>query len=256
MTEALLGRNAVVTGGQSGDGRAIVQRFTREGANVVVADIRGSPRGSGPSTIETVADIPGDAHFVKTDVTSVSDIETAVQAAVGEFRSLDVMVNNAGVWPGEQPVESVGLEEYQRVMEINTQGVFFGSKVAIETMRAEGTEHGSIVNMSFLSDLYRFEDSALYCTSKGGVSNLTRALALEVAPEDIRVNAINLGVIQTRMAIEDGIEDDVVENIPLGRWGQPEDVANAALFLASDESSYITGINLPVDAGLAANDYW
>jgi NAD(P)-dependent dehydrogenase (short-subunit alcohol dehydrogenase family) len=233
----------------------MAERFAEEGASVTVADIREEPREGGTPTVDVINEAGGEAQFVQTDVTDKDDVRETVDAAVEAYGPLDVMVNNAGVWPGAQPIEDVTVEEFHRVMNINAMGVFLGCQVATDVFR-EQDGGGTIVNTSSLSGLYGFEDSALYCTSKGGVSNLTRALAIEVAPEKIRVNAINPGVIDTAMAREGGVEDDVIENIPLHEWGTPEDVANAALFLASDESSHVTGINLVVDGGLAANGYW
>jgi NAD(P)-dependent dehydrogenase (short-subunit alcohol dehydrogenase family) len=255
MSNRLSGKNAVVTGAQSGNGRAIAELFASEGANVTIADIREEPREGGVPTRQVIEEADGgDAQFVKTDVTDPTDIENALDQTIEKWGSLDIMVNNAGVWPGAQPIEDVDIEEFHRVMNINTLGVFFGCKLAIETMRADGG--GTIVNTSSLSGLYGFEDSALYCASKGGVSNLTRAAALEVAAEDIRVNAVNPGVIETAMAREGGVDDNVIENIPMQEWGKPEDVADGVLFLASDEARHITGVNLPIDGGLAANGYW
>jgi NAD(P)-dependent dehydrogenase (short-subunit alcohol dehydrogenase family) len=233
----------------------MAERFAEEGASVTIADIREEPREGGTPTVDVINEAGGEAQFVQTDVTDRDDIRETVDAAVDAYGSLDVMVNNAGVWPGAQPIEDVTVEEFHRVMNINAMGVFLGCQVATDVFREQGGG-GTIVNTSSLSGLYGFEDSALYCTSKGGVSNLTRALAIEVAPEKIRVNAINPGVIDTAMAREGGVDDDVIENIPLHEWGTPEDVANAALFLASDEASHVTGINLVVDGGLAANGYW
>lgn len=245
----------MITGAQSGNGRAMAEIFAREGASVTVADIREEPREGGTPTVDVIEEEGGEAQFVQTDVTDLDNIRETLDAAVDAYGSLDIMVNNAGVWPGDQPIETVSVEEFHRIMNINTMGVFFGCQAATEIMREQG-DGGAIVNTSSLSGLYGFEDSALYCTSKGGVSNLTRALALEVAPDGIRVNAINPGVINTAMAREGGVDDEVIQNIPMLEWGQPEDVANAALFLANEESSHVTGVNLPVDGGLSANGYW
>jgi NAD(P)-dependent dehydrogenase (short-subunit alcohol dehydrogenase family) len=251
MTGRLDGKVAIVTGASSGNGRAIALRFAEEGASVTVADVREDPRLGGVPTHERIEAEGGDARFVETDVSSVEALRDAVDETVDAFGGLDVMVNNAGV-ERQLPIGEVSEEDYGWLMDINLKGVYFGCQVAIEAMRAQ-EGGGSIVNMSSIGGIRGLENSSLYCTSKGGVTNLTRELAVEQGEHGIRVNALNPGFIETAMTMEDGeTADGILEQTPLGRPGQPAEVAEAALFLASDESSFVTGHNLVMDGGFTA----
>ncbi|MBX0288375.1 SDR family oxidoreductase [Halomicroarcula sp. F28] len=252
MTDRLGDRTALITGASSGIGRAIALRFAEAGANIVVADIREDPREGGDPTHERIeTETDQRAAFVETDVSVVGDIEVAVATATDVFGGLDVMVNNAGVFTASAPIETVDEADYDWLMDINLKGVYFGSKLAADVMRDDGG--GSIVNLSSVAGLVGYPGASTYCASKGGITNLTRELALELGPDGIRVNAINPGVIETAMTTEDEvIAGTMEEGIPLRRDGQPGDVADAALFLASDESSYVTGHNLVVDGGYTA----
>jgi NAD(P)-dependent dehydrogenase (short-subunit alcohol dehydrogenase family) len=248
MTDRLADSTALITGASSGIGRAIALRFAEEGADVVVADVREDPREGGRPTHELI----DGARFVETDVSSVADVRAAVDETVEAFGSLDVMVNNAGVYPGSQPIETVEEEDYDWLMDINLKGVYFGSKLAAEAMR-EASEGGAIVNVSSIAGLVGFDDASTYSASKGGVTNLTRALAVELGEDGIRVNAIDPGVIETAMTTQDAsVAGSMTEQIPLHRDGRPEDIADAALFLASDAAAYVTGHNLVVDGGYTA----
>ena len=251
MTGRLDGKVALVTGASSGNGRAIALRFAEEGAKVTVADIREDPRLGGVPTHERIEADGGEARFVETDVSSVEALRNAVEQTVDAFGGLDVMVNNAGV-ERQLPIGEVSEEDYGWLMDINLKGVYFGCQVAIEAMRAQESG-GAIVNMSSIGGIRGLENSSLYCTSKGGVTNLTRELAVEQGEHGIRVNALNPGFIETAMTMEDGeTAEGILEQTPLGRPGQPEEVAEAALFLASDESSFVTGHNLVMDGGFTA----
>src|SRR6056297_2431851 len=251
MSERLQGKTALVTGGSSGNGRAIARRFAEEGANITVADVREDPRMGGEPTHDLIESEGGNAQYVHCDVSSIEDLHAAVDATVEAFGSLDVMVNNAGV-ERQKPLGEVTDEDYEWLMDINLKGVFFGSQAAVEVMR-EQEDGGSIINMSSIGGIRGLENSSLYCTSKGGVTNLTRQLAVEHGEADIRVNALNPGFIETAMTMEDGeTAGGILEQTPLGRAGQPDEVADAALFLASDESSFVTGHNLVMDGGFTA----
>jgi NAD(P)-dependent dehydrogenase (short-subunit alcohol dehydrogenase family) len=250
MTGRLDGKAAVVTGGSSGNGRAIARRFAEEGAAVTVADVRTDPRLGGEPTHEAIRDAGGDAQFVQTDVTSIEDLRAAVDATVDAYGSLDVMVNNAGV-ERQLPITEATADDFEWLMGINVRGVYFGCQAAVEVMRVQGS--GSIINMSSIGGIRGLENSSLYCTSKGAVTNLTRQVAVETGPDGVRVNAVNPGIIETAMTKEDGdTAGGLVAQTPLGRAGQPEEVADVVLFLASDESSYVTGHNLVVDGGVTA----
>jgi len=253
MADRLADDTALVTGASSGIGRAIALRFAREGANVVVADIREQPREGGEPTHDRIAaETDQRAEFVETDVSNVEAVREAVETATAAFGSLDVMVNNAGVFTADQPVDSIDEDDYDWLMEINLKGTYFGSKFAAEVM-VDQPDGGAIINLSSVAGLVGYDGASTYCASKGGITNLTRELALELGPEGVRVNAINPGVIETAMTTEDThVAGTMAETIPLRRDGQPEDVADAALFLASDESAYVTGHNLVVDGGYTA----
>jgi NAD(P)-dependent dehydrogenase (short-subunit alcohol dehydrogenase family) len=251
MPERLQGKTALVTGGSSGNGRAIARRFAEEGANVTVADVREDPRMGGEPTHDLIESEGGDALFVHCDVSSIDDLHAAVDETVEAFGSLDVMVNNAGV-ERQKPLGEVTEDDYEWLMDINLKGVFFGSQAAVEVMR-EQPDGGSVINMSSIGGIRGLENSSLYCASKGGVTNLTRELAVEHGEHGVRVNALNPGFIETAMTMEDGdTAGGILEQTPLGRAGQPDEVADAALFLASDESAFVTGHNLVMDGGFTA----
>lgn len=243
---------AVVTGGSSGIGRNICETFASEGASIVVADIREEPRDGGTPTHELVADEYGvDATFVECDVSEKTDLEAAAEAAE-DLGGIDVWVNNAGIFRGEEFTE-VTEDELDQMLDINVKGTYFGAQVAIEAMVEDGG--GSLINLSSVAGLEGSGDFVSYCTSKGGVRLMTYSLADKYGPEGIRVNAIHPGVIETEMVTDDvpiiGGEGEEAfrQQVPLRRFGEPQDIGSAALFLASDMSSYVNGESLVVDGG-------
>lgn len=254
MGELLREKVSIVTGAASGNGRAIAKTFAEHGSDVVVADLQSEPREGGHPTHEWIQEeTDARATFVECDVTKPSDIDDAT-ARADELGGLDVMVNNAGIFRDDDFIET-SLEAYEIMMDINVKGVFLGAQAAAEKWRAEGTA-GTIVNMSSSAGIRGSSRSAVYSTSKGAVRLLTYSLATELGPAGIRVNAIHPGLIETQMTTEDVPifgdmkEEMYLEGIPLGRAGTPEDVANAALFLASDLASYVNGESLYVDGGM------
>jgi NAD(P)-dependent dehydrogenase (short-subunit alcohol dehydrogenase family) len=251
------GKTAVVTGGASGFGRAISRTYARNGADVIVADIREDPREGGRPTQELIREeTDREAHHVECDVTDPEDLRVAV-AAADELGGIDVMVNNAGIFRLEDFL-GVTEAEYDRMMDINVKGVFFGAQAAAREMVDNGG--GNIVNMASSAGMNGSGSTPTYCTSKGAVRLLTYALADRLGGEDIRVNAIHPGISHTQMkadsslgeGIKGRVRDAVIKKmIPQGRYGQPQEVADAALFLASDLASYVNGESLLVDGGFS-----
>lgn len=249
------GRVAVVTGGAMGIGEGIARRFAEQGATVVLADVDES-KGN-----EVVRDLArsggGEPLFVRTDIRDVVQAERLVQTTVAERGRLDVLINNAGVFP-VAPAMTTTPELWNRVLEVNLRGPFFLTQAAARQMKSQGTG-GSVVNIASIDSLHPTGQLAAYDASKGGLRMLTRSLALELSPLGIRVNAIAPGSIATpgaAAASAGASASDVTKMLeaftartPLRRMGEPDDIACAALFLASRAASYVTGVTLVVDGG-------
>ena len=235
---------AVVTGAASGIGLAIANLFVAEGAKVVYSDVNNPNLKLDPAK----------ALFVKCDVSSSKEVEALVKAAVEKFGRLDIMVNNAGIASNGSILETKD-EVWEKTLAVDLTGVFYGTRAASRAMR-ERKIPGAIINISSIAGLVGFANSAAYCAAKGGVIQLTRAATLDLAPYNIRINAIAPGVIDTNMT-KDYLADPnfkkmVADNTPLGHVGEPNDIAQAALYLASDGAKYVTGTIIYVDGGWTA----
>jgi len=243
MADELAGKVAVVTGGASGIGRAVVERFAAEGARVVIADIDAD---AGQALAAELGDV---AAFERTDVTDADQVQALVDATVSRFGGLHVMVNNAGVASAMTRFLHDDLSDFRRVVDINLLGVLLGSQRAARHMKENGG--GSIVNLSSTAGIDAGAGLITYRATKAAVLHASRSIALDVAQYGIRVNCIVPGQIKTAMTTYDM---DAVRELtqPLPREGRPEDVAEAAVFLAGDRSAQITGIALPVDGGTTA----
>ncbi|MBM3945625.1 MAG: glucose 1-dehydrogenase [SAR202 cluster bacterium] len=245
------GKVALITGGARGMGAAECRLFAREGAGVAIADVL---EREGRQLEAEINETGGQAVFIRLDVTSEDNWRQAIAATVAHFGKLDVLVNNAGI-ASYGTVESTPLEDWDRVMAVNATGVFLGTKYAIPEMRKAGG--GSIVNISSqLGMVAELTVSPEYHASKGAVRIFTKAAAIQYARENIRVNSVHPGPVLTPMT-EPAVSDPATykrftDRIPLGRYGKPEEVAGGVLFLASDESSYITGSELVIDGGWTA----
>ncbi|SDP70415.1 meso-butanediol dehydrogenase / (S,S)-butanediol dehydrogenase / diacetyl reductase [Ralstonia sp. 25mfcol4.1] len=239
----------IVTGAGSGIGAAAARRFASEGAAVVLA-------GRTLDKLERVAsDLPNAQHLVQvTDVSQLEQVEALVRAAVDRFGRLDVMVNNAGVAPEGRATEAT-VEDWRTVMATDLDGVFFGARAALpHLIRTKGC----IVNTASVSGLGADWKLCFYNAAKGGVVNLTRALALDYGRDGVRINAVCPTLTRTDLTVDmfkdEALLDKFRERIALGRTAEPDDIAGAIAFLASDDARYITGVNLPVDGGLSASN--
>ncbi|MGY9074681.1 MAG: SDR family NAD(P)-dependent oxidoreductase [Acidimicrobiales bacterium] len=246
----LEGKIAIVTGAGSGIGAASAKRFAAEGAAVVVADMR---LRKAEETAAAIKEEGGVALVHEADVSQAAAVEAMVAATVAEFGRLDVLFNNAGTLRPGTAVE-LSVEDWDLVMGINVRSVFLGAKYAVPVMEAGGG--GSIVNTASISGLHGDGGAVVYAASKAAVINLTRALSTDHAPSGIRVNAICPGTIETppvqRMMADPAALETNVRAHSLGRLGQPHEIANAAVWLASDEASFVTGEAIVVDGGLKA----
>jgi NAD(P)-dependent dehydrogenase (short-subunit alcohol dehydrogenase family) len=250
----LAGLTALITGGGTGMGRAIALAFAREGAKVAVAGRRVEKLEDVVREIEAA---DGSGLAVVCDVARGADAERAVRQTAERFGQLNILVNNAGVLSAST-VEGIAEEEWDRLMAANLKGPFLMSRAALPEFRKVGG--GAIVNIGSVLGLVAMKNRAAYCASKGGVTMLTKAMAVDHAHEGVRVNCICPSIVETELVR--GLFDASPEGqaakrariatIPLGRMGQPEDVAEMAVYLASKESSWVTGAAIPLDGGLSA----
>lgn len=243
---------AVISGGNVGIGRASVLRFVEEGAIVVIT---ARNQDTANETLDLIKEKGGTGHFIACDVTQIDQCEYVIQETIATYGKLDILVNNAGIIYRNKTVKETTPEEWQRTFDVNVNGAFYLSKFAIPHLEAT---KGNIVNVASYVGMVGFQGIPAYCASKGALIQLTRAMALDHAAEGIRVNCVCPGSVHTEMitaaweAHGEGAEDVWSSKHPLGRIAQPIEVANAILYLASDEASFLTGVALPVDGGVTA----
>ena len=244
------GKVALISGGAGGIGSATAKLLAKEGAAVVIADLL---EDEGRAAEAQIAESGGKALFVNLDVTSEESWRNAVQAAVDSYGKLDILVNNAGV-SHRTGVEETTSEAWDKVMDVNVKGVFLGTQAAIPEMRKAGG--GSIINISSIYGLVGSGGSAAYHASKGAVRIFTKSTAIQYASENIRANSVHPGFIDTPMTRahhdDPNVHQERVAKTPIGRMGQPEDIAAGILYLASDESSFVTGSELVIDGGMTS----
>jgi NAD(P)-dependent dehydrogenase (short-subunit alcohol dehydrogenase family) len=251
----LAGKVALVTGAASGLGAETARRVAREGAAVMLTDLEAD---TGRRVADEIAAAGGRASFAAHDVTSEADWAAAVTQTVETFGALHVLVNNAGISTGFTELMAHSLEEWRRVLAVNLDGVFLGLRHAGPAIAAAGG--GSVINLSSILGKVGLAGAAAYCASKGGVCLLTKSAALEWAPLNIRVNSVHPGFIDTPMVSNalltaenaNELRDIIISRHAMGRLGVPREIADAIVFLASDESSFMTGSELLVDGGYTA----
>jgi len=242
-------RIVIVTGGSRNIGRAIALALAKEGANIVIADI---DMESAKKTAKEIEELGRKSIVVKTDITRKEDINNLVEKTIQNFGKIDILVNNAGIQLAKQRLESLTENEWDTTININVKGTCFLSKAVAEKMKSDGG--GKIVNVASVSGYIFSEDNLAYNVSKGAVKALTSQLGIDLAPYNINVNAIAPGMINTLFNKEtfsvEGARERIAKTIPIQRLGEPEDLGEAVVFLASDGASYMTGQTIVIDGGL------
>jgi len=240
------GKVAIVTGAARGIGQSIAIELARQGTNVVVSDII-----PGQQTVNRIKALKKKAIYVKTDVSSKTEVENLMNETIRKFKKIDVLVNNAGIFV-TGPTSKVSEEDWDRTININLKGNFLCSQAALKYMK----RGASIINISSVAGIGGYPQGASYCASKGGIRLLTKSLAAEYGPLGIRVNSIHPGIIETAMTkgllANKKAKQGMLAKLPLKRTGKPIDIAGPVVFLASDSSSYITGEEIIIDGGWVA----
>ncbi len=250
----------IVTGAAQGIGAATARAFAEEGAKVVAADIN---QVGGTALIKDIAAAGGTALFCKADVGDPDDARKLVQFALGHFGRLDVLINNAGI-AHAAPFVDLSIDDFDRVMRVNVRGAFLCAQAAARQMLAQNPSaagtRGVIVNMSSVNAVLAIANQVPYTVSKGAINQLTKVMAVALAPQGVRVMAIGPGsiateLLKTAVMNDDAARDRLLSRTPLGRLGQPEEIAKVALFLASDDASYLTGSTVYPDGGRLGLNY-
>ncbi|MFC3038673.1 SDR family NAD(P)-dependent oxidoreductase [Virgibacillus xinjiangensis] len=252
----LEGKTAIITGGAGGIGKVTAEKFLKEGAKVTLVDMNQDALDEAKKELDSL----GEVITVEANVTKEEDVKKYVDETVDRFGSIDIFFNNAGIEGKVAPIPEQSLEDFNKVLGVNVQGVFLGLKYVMPVMAKQ--ESGSIINTSSVAGFIGTPGVAPYTTSKHAVIGLTKTAALEVADSNVRVNSIHPSPVNTRMmrSLEKGFNPDDAESaktqqeqaIPMQRYGESEDIANLVLFLASDESSFISGSQYRIDGGMAA----
>jgi NAD(P)-dependent dehydrogenase (short-subunit alcohol dehydrogenase family) len=245
----LSGKTAIVTGAGSGIGRSVAELYAREGANVVVSDIN---EKEGAETVRIIVEKGGDAFFVKADSSSAIDNEKLVEATIAKYGALHIACNNAGIGGASAPAGEYPVDAWDKVIAINLSGVFYGMRFQIPAMLKSGG--GAIVNMASILGSVGFANSAAYVAAKHGVVGMTKNIALEYGQQNIRANSVGPAFIATPLLkdFDEATLKFLESKHPVGRLGQPEEVAELVVFLSSDKASFITGSYYAVDGGYLA----
>lgn len=242
-------KTVIITGAASGIGKASAELFAKQGANVVISDIQ---EADGKATTDSINNSGGKASFFKADVSIPDEMEALVSFAVKKYGKLDVAVNNAGIGGELNPIVDMSIEGWQKVISINLSSLFYGMKYQIQAMLKSGG--GSIVNISSILGAVGFAGSAGYSAAKHGVIGLTQTAALEYAAQNIRINAVGPGFIDTPLldALDDEMKQQIISLHPIGRLGKSNEIAEMILWLSSDKASFVNGSYHPIDGGYLA----